>query len=252
MIFTGLVSVTFRKLSPSDIIGLVARAGLEGIEWGGDIHVPHGDVRRAREVYKMTVDTGLKVASYGSYYNAGCEERDRLSFERVLETAVELHAPTIRVWAGDRGSVDADEAWWNKVIGESVRIASLAQKAGITVSFEYHSDTLTDSSESANRLLKEINHDNIRSFWQPPIGLDVESCLSGLKQIAPWLGNIHVYTWKDYDRKPLSDGAEEWERYIAFLKTTKFNHFCLLEFVKDESKEQFKEDAVELRRLIGV
>ena len=47
---TGLVSVTFRKLTPEKIIELVSEAGLNAIEWGGDVHVPHGDLKRAAEV----------------------------------------------------------------------------------------------------------------------------------------------------------------------------------------------------------
>ena len=42
MIYPGLVSVTFRKLSPEEIVQLVVSSGLKGIEWGGDIHLPHG------------------------------------------------------------------------------------------------------------------------------------------------------------------------------------------------------------------
>ena len=64
----GLVSITFRQLSAEKIVGLVSAAGLQGIEWGGDIHVPHGDVKRAEEVKRMTLDSGLEVSAYGSYY----------------------------------------------------------------------------------------------------------------------------------------------------------------------------------------
>ena len=41
MIESGLVSITFRKLTVEKIIELVKEAGLQGIEWGGDVHVPH-------------------------------------------------------------------------------------------------------------------------------------------------------------------------------------------------------------------
>jgi 3-dehydroshikimate dehydratase len=50
MIKTGLVSVSFRKFSPEKIIEMVKNAGLCAIEWGGDVHVPHGDVELARKV----------------------------------------------------------------------------------------------------------------------------------------------------------------------------------------------------------
>jgi hypothetical protein len=51
--------VTFRSLEPAEIVKLADRAGLDGIEWGGDVHVPHGDVTKASEVYKMTSSMGL-------------------------------------------------------------------------------------------------------------------------------------------------------------------------------------------------
>ena len=41
---TGMTSVTFRKKSAEDVIAIVKEAGLDGIEWGGDIHVPAGDL----------------------------------------------------------------------------------------------------------------------------------------------------------------------------------------------------------------
>ncbi len=73
MICPGLVSVSFRSLNCKEITELVKNAGLSSIEWGGDIHVPQGDLKKAREVRKMTQDAGLMTAAYGSYYRAGCE-----------------------------------------------------------------------------------------------------------------------------------------------------------------------------------
>ena len=35
MLIPGLVSITFRPLSPREIVDLVAEAGLKAIEWGG-------------------------------------------------------------------------------------------------------------------------------------------------------------------------------------------------------------------------
>ena len=45
---TGLVSVTFRQKSVEEIAALTAEAGLSGVEWGGDVHVPPGDREAAR------------------------------------------------------------------------------------------------------------------------------------------------------------------------------------------------------------
>lgn len=249
MLNTGLVSITFRKLMPQEIINLVAKAGLSGIEWGGDVHVPHGDIDRAREVYKMTADAGLKVAAYGSYYNVGCEEQEGISFGKVLDTALELKAPTIRVWAGNRGSKEADAAWRAKVVDETCRISELAKDSGVTISFEYHGNTLTDTSESALWLMKAVGRKNITSYWQPPIELDFERQIDGLKQILPWLGNIHVFWRAMNEKQPLADGMDTWKKYMEIIRAVEGERYCMIEFVKNDDRDQFLMDAAALRQI---
>ncbi len=95
VLLPGLVSVSFRALSPREITGACLEAQVRGIEWGGDVHVPPGDLENARAVGQMTRDAGLQVAAYGSYFR--CDGSD---FEPVLETALAVGAPLIRVWAG--------------------------------------------------------------------------------------------------------------------------------------------------------
>ena len=50
----GLTSVTFRGLSPAEILRLACRAGLQCVEWGGDVHVPPEDPALARRVGDAT------------------------------------------------------------------------------------------------------------------------------------------------------------------------------------------------------
>ena len=249
MLKSGLVSVTFRNLSVKEIVELVSKAGLCGIEWGGDIHVPHGNINKAKEVAKMTKDAGLEVASYGSYYKVGFEKEQGISFEKVLETAKELGAPTIRVWAGNRSSGDTDKALWDTVIEESRRIADMAFHEGIAVAFEYHANTLTDTAESAYKLLAEVNHRNLYCYWQPPVGLDDESCITGLKMITPWLSNIHVFHWENGERLPLEKGVDKWQKFMKIIKNVKGDRYCMIEFVKNDDPLQFLADAAILNIL---
>src|SRR5215207_8574190 len=102
----GLVSVTFRNLEPDRVVEVMRRAGLVTVEWGGDVHVPPGDLENARRVGKLTSNADLSVTAYGSYFRVGDDDRAR--FGEVLETALELGAPAIRIWAGRRGSAGAD------------------------------------------------------------------------------------------------------------------------------------------------
>lgn len=250
MIHTGLVSVTFRKLSPQEIINLVVKAGLSGIEWGGDVHVAHGNIKQAREVYKMTADAGLKVSAYGSYYHVGCEEQTGISFGKVLNSALELKAPTIRVWAGNCGSREADEAWWAKVVDETNRISEMANDSGITISFEYHGNTLTDTGESALRLMKTVGRNNIASYWQPQVGLEFKQQIEELKQILPWLGNIHVFWRNMFERQPLADGIDTWKKYMELIRTAEGDRYCMIEFVRDDDLNQFLKDATALTQIV--
>lgn len=248
----GLVSVTFRELAPEQIIKLAAEAGLEGIEWGGDIHVPHDDVERAQDVGMKTRAAHLDVAAYGSYYRTGC--KDSVPFGEVLRSALALKAPLIRVWAGNRGSSAADTAWWNEVITDARRIASMAADEGMQVGFEYHGKTLTDTPSSALRLMEEVAHPNARIYWQPLRSLSIEERKQGLAQILPWLCHVHVYNWDETDRLPLADGLRLWQEYLEVLDhlddAEDRKRYALLEFVRADSPEQFRADSQALLELL--
>ncbi len=251
MIYSGLVSVTFRSQTPHQIALLVAEAGLDGIEWGGDVHVPSGDAKAAREAGQLTRDHGLAVASYGSYYRLCKDGRDAGAFQAVLETALALGAPNIRVWAGTKASRDADDAWRSAVAEESRRIASLAEREGITVSYEYHSGTLTDTRASVLSLLTEVKHGNIRTYWQPSVGQDISQCLAGLEEVKPWLSNLHVYQWAGHERLPLAEGRRAWMDYLTAATQVLGDRYALLEFVKDDDPEQFLADSAALKDFIS-
>lgn len=249
MLHPGLVSVTFRKLSPGEIVALVREAGLVGIEWGGDIHVPHGDVELARDVRAMTVEAGLQVAAYGSYYRAGWSDGNGLPFQQVLDSAVALGAPTIRVWPGAKGSAEFDAAGRSAVVADLRRIATLADQMGIRIATEFHDGTLTDTNESAFRLLNEVAHPNLSTLWQPHNGKATSECVMGLKQIAPHVGNVHVFHWwpTSAERHPLVEGAARWAAFLAELKALPGDRFALLEFVEGDREEAFLRDAGTLR-----
>lgn len=250
MIEPGLVSITFRKNSPADIIEWVRRAGLSAIEWGGDIHVPHGDTGRAAEVARMTRDAGLRVACYGSYYRCGVSEGEGLAFDAVLDTARALGAPRIRVWAGKGASASADPAAWAAVIEDARRIADRAAAAGLEIAFEYHANTLTDTPESARRLLDALPHPAIRTLWQPPNGMDDAGCAASLKSVLPRLAHLHVFHWSfegGLKREALAAGAARWRPWIEIVRSLSRAPEALIEFVRGDSAEAFLEDAATLR-----
>lgn len=251
MIFTGLTSVTFRRRKREEIIRLVKKAGLDGIEWGGDIHVPHGNISIAKETASMTNEYGLKVSSYGSYYSVGYSEEKGLVFERVLDTALALGSPVIRVWAGEKGSDEADERARELVAADAARIARLGDTAGITIAFECHAKTLTDSADSTVKLLDAVGHKNMRTYWQPSQYADIDDNISGLRKVLPRTENIHIFKFNaKNERFPLSTATAEWIEYLKITGEIKKDRYCLIEFVKDDDTRMFFSDAETLKNMI--
>jgi sugar phosphate isomerase/epimerase len=246
----GLVSVTFRRESPESIISLCVENRLEEIEWGGDIHVPHGDVERAAEVGILTRAAGLCVAAYGSYYRLGHSEEQGLSFASVLATARALGAPSIRVWAGQSSSPDS--ATRARIVADAFRCADLAAAEGISIGYEFHCGTLTETVDSACLLLDATEHSHIFTLWQPPVGLHHQACLDGLRCLLPRLLNIHAFHWwpDSTSRHPLSLGATEWASYLEAAQAADRAPSVLLEFVKNDNPGALASDAATLRKLV--
>lgn len=250
MIRAGTTSITFRKLSVRRVIELAAEARLEGIEWGGDVHVPHGDLAAAKEARRATVEAGLAVSSYGSYYRLAQSETNRLAFSAVLDSACELGASTVRVWAGTIGSAAASEQYRGSVVAEASRIADQAESRGVRVALELHANTLTDTTDSALNLLRAIGHRNVTTYWQPGYDADEEQSLDSIRRLRPHVSNVHVFHWRPHpQRRPLEEGADVWAKYLHELEDGQ-NRWALLEFVKDESEQGFLQDAATLRRLL--
>ena len=257
MFKSGLVSISFRQYSPEEIVNFCQQANISGIEWGGDVHCPHGDIERAKEVRRLTEEAGIAVAAYGSYYK--CEE-ENLKFSDVLATAKALGAPVIRVWAGSKGTEDADADYRKKIVDQLVKCAEMAAKENITVATEYHGGTLTDFNENAIELFKDAVHDNLATYWQPPIRTSVDYRLDGLKSLKDNVVSMHVFQWDFLPevgtpeiRLALSEGKDEWMKYFNVIKedAQEKDYYTLLEFFTDNDKDNFFRDAETLNQWLA-
>lgn len=253
MLNTGLTSVTFRKLNPSEIISTAKEAGLDGIEWGGDVHVPPGDLERVREIREETEAAGLAVCSYGSYYR--CDEAAG-DFADILATAQALGAPVVRVWAGGKGSDEAGVAYRKEVVETLGRAVRSARVVDIIVALEYHRNTLTDTQASAHQLLEEVGEPELKLYWQPRTGGSFQGNIPELEAALPRLAHVHLFHWAagedgSIDRRPLAEGVENWKAFLELIRQADGDRFILFEFVLDDSPEQLCEDAKVLNGLVN-
>ena len=247
----GAVSATFRRMemSAEAVTELLADCGLQAVEWSENVHVAPGDPEGASILRRKTEAAGLQVAAYGSYYRLGEQADPVRVFSESLASASALCAPVIRIWAGTQPSDAVDDAAFHALAQEAAQIADLAEKASIRVAFEWHKNTLTDTNASALRLLTEANHPNLYCLWQPTGALTPRERAEGIRLMGEKLINFHVYSWPDGTRGPLN--AAEWQYYFDAAAAMGGTHCALLEFVRDDTVEQFRSDAQTLITLLN-
>ncbi len=240
---TALLSVTFRKKSIAEIAQVAAQGGVDAIEWGSDVHVKAGDTEAAKLAVNACRENGLTISAYGSYYRCGDED-----FAPYIETAKLLGVSLIRVWAGNIESSATLPEEERLAITEKLRAAvKMAEGAGITVATEYHPNTLTDSLESAKRLLADVP--GLYTYWQVNNSISAEENLAAIDALQDKIVNAHAFYFEEGVRLPFSRGKAVWEKYLEKLSKTACASVGL-EFVLGGTAEQFIEDAKALMELV--
>jgi len=92
-----------------------------------------------------------------------------------------------------------------------------------------------------------------RCYWQPPVGWSPAERAAALQAVLPYLASLHVYHWRDAaERRPLAEGAEEWQSYLAAVAAhCHIPCWALLEFVCHDDPKQLAADADILIRLLA-
>jgi sugar phosphate isomerase/epimerase len=248
----ALCTVTFRKLPAGEIVELAAKARLAAVEWAADAHVPPGDTATARTVRRLCESAGLKT-SYGSYVAPPSDDLSVL--EPALTTAVALGASNIRIWPGTRQRDSRDySAHERRAAANAIReMAAEAARHGVTVSLEYHPQTLTDETGSALSLIEAVAHPNVYLYWQPRPGLPLDEALSEIARIGEHISHLHVFAWDgDRNRFPLASAADYWRSVLAAMPSSRWTgrRFAMLEFVAGDDPAAFLADAATLRQIL--
>ncbi|GAB96381.1 hypothetical protein BJY21_001953 [Kineosphaera limosa] len=233
----GLCSVTLRRLPAVEVIEVARAARLHRIEWGADVHAPPGTSAQVQqglvELGARTREAGLAVASYGSYWRAGVSPR--ADIVDVVEGAVALGAPRIRVWAADIGTAQASAELWEATVRALREACGIAGDRGVHLALEFHPDTLTDTVDSTLELLERVGDDRLRTYWQPRLDEQVEPAIAGLDRLAPALAGVHVFSWwPAAHRLRLAERADLWAAVTDYLVAHCPPQDLLLEFVPDD------------------
>ncbi|HEX4532565.1 MAG TPA: TIM barrel protein [Acidimicrobiia bacterium] len=249
----GLCSITFRALAGDEVLDVAARAGVEGIEWGADVHAPAGGGPAMAALGARTRDAGLAVVSYGSYLGmAPAGDDDDRAVDAVLDTAEALGAPMVRIWAELGVTPTSAPAERRRVTERTAALARAVLARGMVPTLEFHPATLTETARSSNELIEAVGQPELRTHWQPDPSLEATTALDELVQVAPHLAHLHVFSWGPTgidDRRPLTDGKSLWIPAIELADRDgpPLTRYALCEYVRDDDPEQFVADAHVLR-----
>lgn len=246
---TGLCSVTFRHLKVDEIIDFATKAKLSRIEWGSDIHVPSGNYEIAKEVALKMEEANLVTSAYGSYYKLGDSEEYHAEFSSLLETAIRLKAPKIRVWAGSMASSKISPTRCDEMIAELKDICKMAGAKDISVVLEFHRNSLNDNAQSCINIMEKADCTNLSTYWQINPTVEHSNRIKELTEIKKYVSGVHVYHWGEHNiRFSLKEGDDIWKDYKAIVDDIEIDY--LLEFVKDDTIEQGLKDAKYLNKLV--
>jgi sugar phosphate isomerase/epimerase len=245
----GLCSVTFRQLTPEQIVVHAAEAELEVIEWGGDVHVPAGDPERAVQVAQATTDAGLAVCSYGSYFRAGADE----ALTPILDSAEALGAGRVRIWAGRVDSADATPQQYAEVVARLRDAVAEASDRGIALALEYHRGTVADNPDAVLRLLADVASSALSTYWQPSVGAADAVALAEFDALAAQTSAVHVFSWwPRAERLRLHERGALWQALFAAASAAASpSRDALLEFVPDDDPALLAAEAATLRGWLG-
>lgn len=246
MLQTGLCSVSFRSLTPEQIIKAAVAANLTLIEWGSDVHAPCDDIERLQEIARLQAQYGIACSSYGTYFRIGKDTPETL--DAYIQGARILGTDILRLWCGTKGSADYTPQEQEQLFTQCWLLADKAQAAGVTLCMECHGGTMTDRADSAYALMQAVNAPSFQMYYQPSQYRTVEENVAYARLLSPYVRHIHTFNWDGDLRFPLREGLEPWKRYLDCFRG---DHTLLLEFMPDDRIESLPEEANALLAFIG-
>lgn len=249
MIRLGLASGAIFGISAEQVVETAVRAGLDGIEWASDAHLPYGDLKSAERLMLLTLRANLSPLGYATLFRVNGHSRE--AFDSVIETARRLQAPLVRVFAGHGPRDRLDEAGRAAFVDAARSAADVAGKAGITLCFRVNRNTLFDSYASAVSFLARIDHPFARMSWEP--GACFDDSMRQFTQFPVHVPVIYARPFaEDFSRPMLREKEEDWILYLDALEeqaeSHDMAHYVVICTVKDDDKANLAADVDLLRK----
>ena len=239
----GLCSVTFRKKTAEEVVQIAKNAGVNYIEWGGDVHVKTVD--DAHNVKSLCDKAGITISSYGSYFNSA--NYDESKWIEVCEIAKEMGAASVRVWLGKKDSEKTSEDEYKILLANTEKMCDIALSYGLLVCPECHGNTLNNDTDAFLRFVSDLKKDNFKTYFQSRY-FRMEYDMDRIDRTFSITENVHV-SYRDLKREQMFRKKDKnyLDTLLRKLREKKFDGIIMIEFVDRNSEKVFYKDADKLK-----
>jgi len=242
---TGLVSVSFRKHTPEEILRAMKAAGLSCIEWGSDVHAPADNLENLKYLVALGEKYGITCCSYGSYFHAGQHSEEEIY--PYIRAARILGTNIIRIWCGSKNSEEYTALEKEALFASCKKLAQIAEQENVVLCMECHNWTYTNRLAGALELMKTVNSAHFQMYWQPNQWRSLEENLEYAEKMAAHTHVIHAFNWEEDKKFPLCGAVAVWKDY---LKKFDASQCILLEFMPDDKIESLGVEAEALQKIV--
>ena len=235
---TALCTIAFKDRPFEDVLDLAVQAGFDGVEpWGKPHHMPASyNAEENRRIARSIRERGLEVSQYGSYINPVSAGFEREMAEG-LDTASDLGADRIRVWAGSCGSDEATDEDWRNAVSGFRRFADRAGDRGVSLVLEMHLGYLSDTADGSLRLVEGVARHNFLLNFQPMYTDNARRVIAVARQVAPHVATVHAQNYVSEGRNArslISEGYVDYREVVRELSAAGFDGYLEVEFVRDD------------------
>lgn len=198
----GFTTTTFRNIKNVEkIVKIASEAGVDCIEWGGDVHVR--DIETAHKVKALCDEAGIDICSYGSYYRVG--SFDKKEWDKICKISSALGADAVRVWLGKADSEKTDKKTYENLVSDAKFMCSVAKEYDLFVCPECHDKTYNNNTDAFLKIHNDINCDNFRTYFQSRYKKKAYD-LDRLERTAPFIQSVHIsYSEQQREQFPKYD-----------------------------------------------
>ncbi len=239
----GLCSVTFRKKTVQEIVDIAKKAGVEYIEWGGDIHIKTlEDAKKAKALCK---ENNIKISSYGSYFN--CAEYDESKWTEICQITKEMRANSVRIWLGKKDSEKTSEQEYKTLLENTKKMCEIAEEYSLLVCPECHDNTFNNNTDAFLKIQRDINKGNFKTYFQSRY-FRMEYDLDRIDRTFDLIENVHI-SYRDLVKEQLFRKKDKnyIDTLLKKLREKNFKGIVMVEFVINDSEKSFYADIEKLK-----